>query len=32
MISNVGDVLVNGGVITPEQLKKAMDDQKKGGG
>ena len=32
MISNVGDVLVKGGVITPEQLKKAMDDQKKEGG
>lgn len=32
MISNVGDVLVEGGVITPEQLKKAMDDQKKEGG
>ncbi len=32
MISNVGDILVKNGVITPEQLKKATDDQKKGGG
>ncbi len=32
MISNVGDILVKNGVITPEQLKKAMDDQKKDGG
>ena len=32
MISNVGDILVEDEVITPEQLKKAMDDQKKEGG
>jgi type IV pilus assembly protein PilB len=32
MISNVGDILVKDGVITPEQLKKAMDSQKKEGG
>lgn len=32
MISNVGDILVKDRVITPEQLKKAMDDQKKEGG
>jgi type IV pilus assembly protein PilB len=32
MISNVGDILVKGGLITAEQLKKAIDDQRKEGG